>query len=90
MKKLGNRLLQKYEQLSRKFLSSTFMVFPSPILCSIELLPSFHVEEATELYPFYVKPFFNFKFFANFEFYIKQVLRMSKGRNLADTQRCQD
>jgi hypothetical protein len=80
MKKLGNRLYQKDEQLSRKFLSSTFMVFPSLILCSIELLPSFHVEEATDLCPFYVKPFFNFKFIANFEFYafiFKQVLRMS-------------
>jgi hypothetical protein len=80
MKKLGNRLHQKYEQLSGKFLSSTFMVFPCPILCTF--LPSFHVEEATDLYPFYVKPFpfFNFKFFTNFEFYafiFKQVLRMS-------------
>jgi hypothetical protein len=47
---------------------------------AIELLPSFHVEEATDLYPFYVNPFFNFKFFANFEFYafvFKEVLRMS-------------
>jgi hypothetical protein len=80
MKKLGNRLHQKYEQLSRKFLSSTFMVFPCPILYITELLPSFHVEEATDLYPFYVKPFFNFKFCTNFEFYafiFKQVLRMS-------------
>jgi hypothetical protein len=80
VKKLGNRLHQKYEQLSRKFLSSTFMVFPCPIFCSIELLPSCHVEEATDLYLFYVKPFFNFKFFTNFEFYafiFKQVLRMS-------------
>jgi hypothetical protein len=80
MKKLGNRLHQKYEQLSCKFLSSTFMVFPCPILYSIELLPSFHVEEATDLCPFYVKAFFNFKFFTNFEFYafiFKQVPRIS-------------
>jgi hypothetical protein len=68
MEKLGNRLLQKYEQLSRGFLSSAFVVFPSPVLCSVELLPSFHVEGATDLCPFCVKPFFNFEFFANFEF----------------------